>query len=269
MKILLLLVLPFLKTAPEDSGSLRISALPESKFVAPFTSDTRANRLSFQRNLDETSYTASMGGIFPVFNLSKGKFKSQLSVAGSTYLTLARQNGAGSVKNVDFFGDLFYDIQLSKISVLRLGTGHSSQHLSDDAIVAGAAFKNYAKDYHQILYILRLQRQQLQAYGGIYYNYNFKTQGDISGKAMMQLGLEHSPFFKLNFLRQIYYAVDIKLRQEFDYAHTLNVQLGYKIMNEQGKTMRLAMDYTSGTDERGYYQPAKRDFAHLGIYFDF
>ncbi|MBP7510282.1 MAG: DUF1207 domain-containing protein [Bacteroidia bacterium] len=269
MKILLLLALPFFKSAPQDSSGMRITTLPESKMVATFTADTRANRLSFQRNFDEISYTASMGGIFPILNFNKGKFNSQLSVAGSTYLTLARQNGAGSVKNVDFFGDILLDIQLSKLSVLRLGTGHSSQHLSDDAIIAGAPFKNYAKDYHQVLYILMLKKWGLQAYGGLHYNYNFKTQGDISGKAMVQLGFEQCPFAKRNYLRNLYYGCDLKLREEHNYATTFNFQFGYKMVNQNGKALRIAIDYTEGIDERGYYQPTNRNFAHMGIYFDF
>jgi hypothetical protein len=269
MKILLLLALPFFKSAPQDSSGMRITTLPESKMVATFTADTRANRLSFQRNFDEISYTASMGGIFPILNINKGKFNSQLSAAGSTYLTLARQNGAGSVKNVDFFGDIFLDIQLSKLSVLRLGTGHSSQHLSDDAIIAGAAFKNYAKDYHQVLYILKLKKWGLQAYGGLHYNYNFKTQGDISGKTMVQLGFEQWPFAKRNYLRNLYYGCDLKLREEHNFATTFNLQFGYKMVNQNGKALRIALDYTEGMDERGYYQPTNRNFAHMGIYFDF
>jgi hypothetical protein len=269
MKLLLLFFLPFFETAAPDSGGVKMEWLPTSKMVQTFTADSRANRLSFQRNFDKASYTASMGGIFPFINIGKGKFNSQLSVAGSTYLTLARQNGAGAVKNVDFFGELYYDIQLGENHVLRAGTGHSSQHLSDDAIVAGAAFKNYAKDYHQLMYIARLTEKGLQAYMGIHYIYNFKTSTDISGKWMWQFGFEHAPFVGHKYLRGIYYGVDAKWRQELDYGSTINAQLGYKLMNENGRTFRLAIDYTEGIDERGYYQPAQRDFAHLGIYFDF
>ncbi|MDZ4667384.1 MAG: DUF1207 domain-containing protein [bacterium] len=261
--------MPFFQSASNDSIGLSVSMLPNEKVVAVYTADLRANRMSFQRNFDGLNYTASMGGIYPLANINIPKFISQLSVAGSTYLTLTRQNNAGSVENVDFFADVFYDIQLTQDWVVRLGTGHSSQHLSDDAIIAGASFKNYVKDYHQMQLVYKLAKHKLQSYAGVYYVYNFKTSSDISKKLMWQFGWEHQPFKTVAFLRHLYYAGDIKFRQELNYAHTLNIQVGYKISNEKSSIFRLAFDYSQGKDERGYYMPAERNYAHIGIYFDF
>ncbi|OYU95744.1 MAG: hypothetical protein CFE21_11440 [Bacteroidetes bacterium B1(2017)] len=273
----LLLVFGSNQALAQDSTKTRVVFEPLSNKLIPiFTADSRAHRLSFQKNFDQTSYTASMGGVFPFMNISKKKLFIQLSAAGSTYLTLARQNHAGSVQNIDFFGDLFCDIKISHLVNLRLGTGHTSQHLSDDALIAGNPFKNYAKDYHQLMLVYTPSKKfekieptpnYLFFYGGISYAYNFKTYTDISNKILVQTGFEHMPLTFKNRMG-LYYGADIKWRQENNYAYTLNTQIGIKSFNNWGKSMRLAIDYTLGTDERGYYQPTKRNFAHLGVYFD-
>ncbi|MCF8255554.1 MAG: hypothetical protein K9H61_11520 [Bacteroidia bacterium] len=247
---------------------VRFEPIPEKKIIPLFTADPRAHRLSFERNLDETSYGVSMGGIFPFLNYKKGEITVQTSISGSTYLTLARKKQAGSVNNIDFFGDFWLDISLPKNWALRFGTGHTSQHLSDDAIIAGNPFKNYARDYHQILVVHQLKSVRILSYGGVLYNYNFKTDKDISGKFQFQLGFEHSPIH-LGKQQYFYYAGDIKWREELNFASTLNLQLGYKLVTNTARAFRFAINHTIGKDERGYYQPSNRNFTHLGIFFDF
>ncbi len=270
MKIILLLALRFIQPCEDDSTSNKVISLPTEKIVPVFTADTRANRLSFQRNFDENSYTASMGGIFPLVNMNRGKLKSQLSTAGSTYLTLLRYDNSGSVRNVDFFVDLLFDIKLSKNWIMRLGTSHTSQHLSDDAIIAGSLFKNFAKDYHQVMAVYQSKKHGILGYGGIEYIYNFKTNEDLSNNVLLHVGFEHYPFFThKKWIKNMYYAGDIKLRQELNFAHTANFQLGYKISYNNKRAMRIAYDYTEGVNEIGYYQPQNRNFSHLGIYLDF
>ncbi len=260
------------KISAQDSSKINCIFAPSYYKIVPiFTADSRAHRLSMQKNFDVNNYTASMGGVFPFLWIKKGNKIIQLSAAGSTYLTLTRETHSGNLQNIDFFGDLFCDIKLNKNYQLRLGTGHSSQHMSDDAITSGMPFKNYAKDYHQVLLVYQhtnLARTKSQLiYAGLSYNYNFKTTGDISNKVLLQCGFEHTPV-KLRKGHFLYYAADLKWRQELDFAYTTNFQIGYKTMDVFGKTMRIAIDYTKGIDERGYYQPMKRDFFHLGFYFD-
>lgn len=269
MKFFLLYMFHFLQLGGADTTKrIQSEFLPKGKLVPTFTADTRAHRLGAARNFDEHSYNVSMGGIFPVYEFGNTHYKIQVSAAGSTYLTLVKNTVGGSVQNIDFFGDGFVDLNFHRYWTYRIGMGHSSQHLSDDAIVAGNPFKNYAKDYFQLTAIFQFPRYHINTYGGLYYNYNFKTNTDISGKLLFQFGFEHAPF-KLSPKAQLYYAGDIKIREENDYAFTTNLQVGYKLVNSLGKTLRLALNYTSGTDERGYYQPANRNFAHAGIYLDF
>jgi hypothetical protein len=258
----------FLNLKASDTLNTKWQVLPQPKLVQTFTADSRASRLSFARNFDENSYNASMGGILPIIGVKQGKFNGQLSAAGSTYLTLKRANGGGSVVNTDFFAEVFLDASLSNYYYLRLGTGHSSQHLSDDAIVSGLTFTNYAKDYHYAGLIYKRQAWHLQAYGLAHYNYNFKTQTNLSGKWMLQLGFEHTAL-TINSELHFYYASDIKLKEELNFEPTINIQTGLKLGNEGQENMRLAFDQTWGAEERGSFMYEKRNFSRLGIYLDF
>jgi hypothetical protein len=242
--------------------------LPQPKLVETFTADSRANRTSIARNFDENSYNASMGGILPIIGVKQGKFNGQLSAAGSTYLTLKRANGGGSVVNTDFFAEVFLDAILSKYYYLRLGTGHSSQHLSDDAIIGGLSFSNYAKDYHTVGLIYKRSAWHLQAYSLAHYIYNFKTTTDISGKWLFQFGFEHAPFH-LNKTMHLYYAGDIKFKEELNFEPTLNIQAGLRMGKENSQALRLAIDQTWGKEERGSFMYNTRNFARIGLYLDF
>lgn len=267
-RILIYLLLISQITWAKDSPTFHLKSFPNEKLVGIFTADSRAHRLSFSRNLDQTSYGVSMGNIFPILNFSKGNIKAQLCAAGSTYLTLLRLNKAGSVLNSDYFADIYVDISFDSPIFLRFGTGHSSQHLSDDAIIAGANYQNYAKDYHQIMAIYQSIDKHFLSYAGLFYNYNFKTSGDISHKQLWQMGIVHYPF-KNKKLAPLFYGADIKFREELHFQHTLNLQLGYAIRSDVDHAIRIAANYSQGTDERGYFHPIQRNFAHIGIYFEY
>lgn len=269
MKFLLVLFCISSFASANDSTSFRLKAFPSAKMVGIFSADARAHRLGFSRNFDENSYGVSMGNIFPVLNVKKGKTFAQLNVAGSTYLTLLRLNQAGAVLNTDYFTDIWVDFSFNSPFILRLGTGHSSQHLSDDAIQnLGYPFLNYAKDYHQIMGIYQTHNKQFLTYAGLSFNYNFKTTSNISNKQLWQLGFVHYPFNDKQ-LQSFFYGADIKLREELNFEHSLNLQLGYALISEFDHAIRLAFNYSQGTDERGYFHPAQRNFAHLGIYFEY
>jgi hypothetical protein len=251
-----------------DSTQFSFKGLPDKKTVSIFTADARAHRVSFLKNGDESSYAISMGNIFPLLNIQKGHFQAQLNAAGSTHLTLLRLNQAGAVLNSDYFADVYADLSFNSPFILRLGTGHSSQHLSDDAIANGAFYRNYAKDYHQIMGIYQSKHRDILAYAGLSYNYNFKTSTNISNKALWQIGMVHYPF-KQKDLAPLFYAGDIKFREELNYAHNLNIQVGYAFKDNLEHAVRIALNYGQGTDERGSFHPVQRNFFQAGIYFEY
>lgn len=254
----------------QDSSSIKFSykILPDEHIVPLYTADSRAHRLSIQKPTDSRGYIGSMGGIFPLASLTKFDKIFQFSVAASSYLTLNRWTNRGQVVNVDFFVDIFLDFKIDENFSLRSGGGHTSQHLSDDALLAGMIPINYVRDYYQLFVNYKSNNTRFFTYGGLIYNHNFKTNIDYSGKSMLQFGFEHSPvkFYKNNYL---YYAYDVKFREEFNFSTTNNLQIGLKYATPQKRTCRLAFNYFSGLSEIGQTYQLKNDFKTVGLYFDF
>jgi hypothetical protein len=50
-----------------------------------------------------------------------------------------------------------------------------------------------------------------------------------------------------------YCGFDIKFREESNCATTQNYQFGVKFLNDGSYTLRLALDFRTGIDERGQY----------------
>jgi hypothetical protein len=270
-KAFVLLCIAFLSIkgfAQQDSTRLKWDILPDKHIVPLFTADSRAHRLSIQKPFNDNGYIGSMGGVFPVVSLSKGNRALQLSTASTLYTTLTRWTNRGRLLNVDFFVDIFLDLKLNDHWALRSGIGHTSQHLSDDAIQENYVPIQYTRDYGQLFGVYTHERLRLLCYGGWIFNTNLKTNINYGAVSMFQLGFEHAPvkWFDNNYM---YYAADIKFRGERDYTTIRNVQVGYKYARPGKHVFRFAFNYCSGMDERGQFYTQNRDFTTIGTYFDF
>jgi hypothetical protein len=246
--------------------------MPESHLIPVFTADQRAHRLSLVNVTGTTEFIGSMGGIFPVVRITRGKQILQMSAASTLYTTLVRQAQGGRLLNTDFFVDLFFDLELHPRWVVRWGAGHTSQHLSDDVAhrILGI---NYVRDYYDFMGVFRLSPGQGFVYGGVVLNNNFKTTNDsqafdLSGTPLLRLGFEHAPL-KVGPYGRLFYAADVKFKGELGYRTTQNVQAGIRFTNPHGRAIRFAFNYAWGYDERGQFYTKKRDFAGVGFYLDF
>ena len=242
------------------------------KMVSAFTADARTHRLQLLKTTKGPEYYCSMGGQFPIANLKAFNKTLQVSTAASTYLTLARYVHRGQVINVDFFVDFLFDLELSKTWYLRGGFGHTSQHLADDAVLAGTVAKNYVKDYGLFHSIHKLAKNNLTLYEGIYYFDNFKIGDSVpfdwSKKIMLQVGAEYR-FLKLSAQSFLYAAADVKFRQEFNFGTTQNIQAGYVSQNNAQRKFRFAYNFLSGYEERGNFYHQQTKIHTVGAYFEF
>jgi hypothetical protein len=276
--ILYLLFLCFNKTFGNDSKSLNrnlrvIETYKESHLVPIYAADTRAHRLGIQRNFNASEFIGSMGGQFPVYNFNRGKHRFQFEIAGSTYMGLLRSVNHGSVLNTDFYVDVFLNYQFRNNWALRLGSGHTSQHLSDDAIAnAQYPFTNYARDYHQVGISYKGIRNKYHLYNNFIINYNFKTDEDYSGKITIQPGFEYN--INQTFLNQtkpggFIVGADFKFRGELDFRSTNNLLLAYQFNHLSPQRLRLVLNFTTGADERGQFYRSNRNLISTGIYAEF
>jgi hypothetical protein len=253
---------------------LRIIETPKEIHLVPiYAADTRAHRLGIQRNLNASEFIGSMGGQFPVYNLNRGKHRFQFEIAGSTYMGLLRSVNHGSVLNTDFYVDVFLNYQFRNNWALRLGSGHTSQHLSDDAIAnAQYPFTNYARDYHQVGISYKGKRNAYHLYNNVIINYNFKTDEVHSGKITIQPGFELN--INQTFLNQtnpggFIIGADFKFRGELDFRSTNNLLLAYQFNHLHPQKLRLVLNFSSGADERGQFYRSNRNLISTGIYAEF
>ena len=252
-----------------DFDSL-ITFLPKQKYVSPFTANGNEHRISYNKLLNRNSLIGSMGGIFPMANIQFKGIDAQVSIASSIYTFL---NSAGirfQVVNVDFFVDMYADVKLTSSATVRIGWGHTSQHLADDAFESLGYTKsvNYARDFYQLFLIHQVPLIKGFVYGGTYYNYSFLIDKRIDGEFLLEAGSEflNVPIFRpVNF----YSAVDIKLRSELAYGATQSYQTGIKIQNESLSAMRVAYTYRTGIEERGQFYTQRNNYHTVGMFFDF
>jgi hypothetical protein len=249
-----------------DSANLHWTLLPDSHLVSLFTADSRAHRMSLQKPFGDNGYIFSMGGIFPIVGVKYKKRAVQFSAATSIYSTLKRWTKRGLVENVDFFVDLYLDIYLNPTWAIRTGAGHTSQHLSDDALLAGLTPINYVRDYSQF-FVIRKSRNGM-VYAGLYYNDNFKTTVDLSPKLIYELGFEQSVWRWFNH-NALYIAADIKFRGEVNYKTSQQYQLGYKYQVPNKRAMRVALSHSRGMEDRGQFYTQTRSMVTLGVFLDF
>lgn len=259
---------------PIDSTERRIgitvSGLPQ-KLLPTYAADARAHRIQLLKPTKGSAYVGSMGGQFPILNLNALGKTLQISTATTTYLTLTRYTQSGKVSNVDFFVDFIFDLKINPNWYWRAGFGHTSQHIADDAVLNGLTPINYVKDYSFLHNINYFFNQRIMLYEGFYYWDNFKVGDQIpidwSGKIMLQTGAE-AVLLKPNNSHNLFVAVDIKFRQEFDFKTTQNMVLGYRYRSSNLRTFRLAYAFLSGYEERGQYYNQQQNLHTLGAYFE-
>ena len=172
--------------------------------------------------------------------------------------------------NVDFFVDVYADIRLSPLWTVRIGGGHTSQHLSDDAFESLGFTRsvNYARDYYQFFVLRQFPAVRGFVYGGSYYTHSFLIDTRIDGQWLFQAGGEFLNTHLYGPLH-VYTAVDIKLRGELEYGSTQSYQAGLKISGDSFSAIRLSYTFRTGLEERGQFYNQKISRHMIGMFFDF
>lgn len=266
------MLLVIILSLPVRAGSFDslITFLPTEKRTAVFSADGNAHRISYNKLTNRGSLIGSMGGIFPVANIRVFDVDAQLSLASSIYTFLNNAGIRFQVVNVDFFVDVYADISLSRSSTLRIGGGHTSQHLSDDAFESLGFVRsvNYARDYYQLFVIHRVPMIRGVVYGGTYYTHSFLIDTRIDGQWLFQAGGEFLNTIVYGPV-QCYAAVDVKVRGELKFGSTQSYQAGFKVVNTALSSIRLAYTFRTGVEERGQFYDRRNDYHTIGMFFDF
>jgi hypothetical protein len=278
-KILCILIALVCSTTGAFPGDkVEFSLLPMRHLIPVWSANSTAHRISASKIMENNNYIGSMGGVFPLISAAQEEKVVQVSIASTLYTQLERPPKHLQVINVDFFVDLFVDVSLNENLVLRSGFGHTSQHLTDDAIeILGYGRSiNYLRDYCQLFGMLKAEAIKGFVYGGAYYNYKFKTQAagkydvpdDAPNPMIYEMGTEITPL-QVGASSFVYAGVDIKLRGEAKFGASQNYQIGIKHVNDLGRTIRFAFNHHAGLEERGQFFVLHNTFNTFSLYFDF
>lgn len=261
-----------------SGDKIEFSFLPMRQLMPVWTANSTAHRISVAKLFENNNFIGSMGGVFPIVSAARDDRLVQASVASTVYTQLEHPSNHLQVINIDFFVDVFFDAKVSDNLLLRIGPGHTSQHLTDDAIeILGYGRSiNYVRDYWQLFGMYESEAIKGCVYGGAYYNYKFKTQAagkfdvpdDAVNRLIYEVGTEVAPV-RVGQGAFVYGGVDIKLRGEADFGTSQNYQVGIKYVNDSGRTIRLAYNHRAGLEERGQFFVLHNTFNTLAIYFDF
>jgi hypothetical protein len=247
-----------------------IELLPATRIVPPFTANATEHRLSLAKVFEENRYIAGFGAVVPLAEFRAARTAAQISIAGSFYTHLSAAEHQFIVTTGDYFVDALLDVQPMPAFAIRAGLGHTSQHLMDDALeVTGLPHSiNYVRDYAQLFAIHKNAAIGGFLYAGCFYNYTFIINDHRDGTMIYELGGEalNAPVAPLV---RFYIAADIKLKGESAFGTTQNYQVGVKLAHDDGgRTLRCAVNYQTGLEERGQFFGRRISQTVLGIYLD-
>ncbi|MCU0422480.1 MAG: hypothetical protein MUC81_06675 [Bacteroidia bacterium] len=257
----------------QPDSIIRIQPLP-NRIIPVFSADGTAHRTQLKKDVSNSGYYFSCGAQLPVADIWLFRKQIQMSFAGSIYSSLQRYSNRGETINADYYVDLFFDIPFYKNLFIRWGAGHTSQHLTDDAInLQQLTPINYIKDYTNWYLVYKNTSKRLTAYGGLQWYHGFKiatanTFVNHINYVMLQTGFVYD-VFKIGKSSFVFTASDIKFRQELSWRNTFNFQTGIRVINHQLRTMSIAYHLTSGMEERGQFYNKTKDLQSVGLYFDF
>jgi len=244
----------------------RVHFFPDTTFVSPFSADAHAHRIAVENILFTKNVRSSIGGMFPVLNIELPHRTVQATFGGSVHFEL-RPNGQAHIVSNDYYVDyLLLDVPWSDDLFIRFVTGHTSHHLSDnwyERLKLTSAIR-YSRDYVKLFCIYEENFNQ-QFYLGADYAYIFTVGGlRVQRPWTFQTGGKW-PITQWLDVVTLYGAADIKLRQEAGFAATNTVQLGCAVPMQQGRVLRLALQYRRGLEERGQFFPQHRELITVGF----
>lgn len=246
----------------------RIRLFPDSQYVPAFSADGTSHVMSLETIELTRKFKASMGTIFPVADVHLFGAVAQLSAGGSVHFEVSPAGQAHILSDEYYIDYLIIDIPLAQKYFLRFAGGHTSHHLSDnwyEELHLSSAF-HYARDYVK-LYCVYTDANRLLLYAGANYGYIVTIKHRIAKPWHLHAGGEIG-IAQLWDAIQLYYAGDVKVRQEADFSATISHQIGFKFTTDNSRNLRAAFQFRYGLDERGQFFPQHRRLSTVGIYFD-
>ncbi|NUN70352.1 MAG: ribosome recycling factor [Bacteroidetes bacterium] len=155
-------------------------------------------------------------------------------------------------------------------TVIRVGRGHTSQHLTDDAFEL-LGFKesvNYVRDYFSGHIIQQVPLINGIVYAGTFNNYVFRIDSARPDTWSFQCGTDllNMPVGPDTYL---YAAADLYLHTELRNGTSQNYQAGIKYEVASKRAFRIAYNYRTGLEYRGQFFRNHLTVHTVGFYVDY
>lgn len=244
----------------------RFHFFPETTYVSPFAADEHAHRVNVENIVFSKNIRATMGGIFPIFDMELFGTIAQATVSGSIHFELNPTGQAQVISNEYYVDFMTLTFPVLEATFVQLIAGHTSHHLSDnwfERLKLISAIR-YSRDYIKLAFIRETGLND-QFYIGADYAYIFTVNGLRTSKRWtIQAGGKKS-ITELFPKIMLYAAADCKVRQEAGFAATNTLQIGISTPMQHEKILRIFYQFRIGLDERGQFYPQHRMLNTLGF----
>ncbi len=245
-----------------------LTLFPEKKTVQEFIADGTAHRFSIGKAFQSNHLYGTIGGTLPLAEspVVGKRIQASLGVSVSTELH-PQQNIA--VISTEFYVDyLLIDILWTDNIFNRIGVGHTSHHLGDNALggMSGTKPIDYSRDY--VKAYVGYADSGFRAYAGVNYGYWFVIDRAVEERWMPEAGVE-ATLLRFGEGLAAYGAMDIKLRGELNYGSTIRIQTGVQFQNGTDRLFRLALTHQTGLEERGQFHGERLAVTTIGLIIEF
>ena len=243
MRFVRLIVLSAMVAAPETIAAARqfseVEILPSRNRFPVFSADPLMPSFSVQKIFGSDDLIAKFGATIPLIALQAHGLPAQVAVAGAAIPFLQSPGGGLRVVSTDFHFFAGASLSWSPEFSCRLGYGHTSHHLNDDAIVRTPALVplNYARDYLSADGVLFIPSWHGLVYWGINYAFQFQAAARDPKPVWILFGGVPTKV-QLFDSCSLYCAFNLRFRQEFQFAATQNYQLGIEFTSQDGRMVR-------------------------------
>ncbi|MDR0391374.1 MAG: DUF1207 domain-containing protein [Planctomycetaceae bacterium] len=252
--------------------------LPTGRIYQSYLAGVNETRLGLVWNKDnnlDMIWDATVGGNAPLFRYGTRNsiFPEgfQIEVEGSAHLRMDYERE----RDMDAT-DYRFALPITwgnKIWQFRTGYFHVSSHLGDERMIrlinSGQPHKriNYVRES-----ILLGVSYKINPSTRIYFEIDYSTWlGELTKPWHFQFGAEYSsPYPIANFSYSPFFAINIQLLEERNYAGNLTIQAGLQWRNNEGRLFRIGLQYFYGISEQYEHLYAERENKFgVGIWFDF
>jgi hypothetical protein len=253
-------VVLFLLSSPVPLSGQEFRVLPPVPVFPDAPADGMAHQLSLSRITDTREWIGAIGLAAPLLQWGDDV---QIGAGATTFNRIIKTPGHIAVSTVDYRVDFPVDVRFDSLR-LRAAYGHVSSHYADDGIEQlGKTSISSVRDY--VLLSGAWMFSSGHCYASATYNYHNEP---VSGKPWhLQGGGEIALLAPVPWLT-VYAAVDIKVKQEVAWGSTQSYQLGVRLFEAAGRSIRVSYTHRRGFEERGQVYDQQVIMNQVGVFLD-